>query len=128
MISFWESLRWSFCSSAMIRKSTAASVQIERFTEVNSSHLCVSGEVLGDALPEDLAFFDDIGAIGDLQCFSHVMISDEDSDPTAAELGDNSLYFENGNRIDSCKGLIQQDKCRVDREAPGDLHATPFPT
>src|SRR5437764_44220 len=124
MISFWESLRWSFCSSAMVR--TARSTQVERFTEVNSPDFRVRRQAFGDPLPEDFAFFDDIGAIGDLQSFAHVVICDEDSDPARTKLRDNSLNLENRNRIDSCKRFIKQDECRVNCQSPRDFHPPPF--
>src|SRR3982750_2397434 len=106
--------------------AAATSIEIERLAEVNSSNLRVGRETLRYALPKDLAFLDDIGAIGDLQCFPYVVIRDENADSSRPKLGDNPLYFEYGDRIDSCKGLIEQNECRVDGEAPGDLDAPPL--
>src|SRR5262245_26203595 len=99
------------------------STQIERLAQVNSTNLGVGREAFRDSLPKDLAFLDDVGAIRDLQCFSDVVIGDQDADAFRAKLRDDSLDFEHGDWIDSCKRLIQQDECRVDREAPGDLDA-----
>src|SRR5881392_3813396 len=100
MISFWESLRWSFCSSAMVRSCAATTIsrsaQIERFAQVNPPDLRICRETLGTSLSEDLPFFDDIGAIGDLQCFSHVMIGDQDPDPARAQLRNDALNLEDG--------------------------------
>src|SRR5437870_503212 len=55
------------------------------------------------------------------------MVGDENSDTALAELGNYSLNLENGDRIDSCKRLIQQNECRVYRERSCDLHASSLP-
>src|SRR5436305_5154452 len=113
MISFWESLRWSFCSSAIglgQQVTTASwcsrSVKVEGFAQVNSSNLCVCRKRFRSPLPKNLALFDDVGSIRDLQRFAYVMVGDENSDAARAELRDDALSFEYGNWIDSCKGFI----------------------
>src|SRR6185369_13143075 len=110
MISFCESFRWSFCSKAMVRISTgrlrSRSAQVERFAQVNSPDLRICRETFWHSLPENFTFFDDIGAIRDLQCFPHVVICDEDSDSSGAKLGNDSLNLEYSDWIDSCKGFI----------------------
>src|SRR4051812_17504885 len=113
MISFWESFRWSFCSSAIglgqqvtTSRFALRSVKVEGFAQVNSSNLCIGRESLRRPLPKNLTLFDDVGSIRDLQRFADVMVGDKDSDAARAELRDDALNLKYGNWIDSCKGFI----------------------
>src|SRR5215212_11949311 len=82
------------------------SVEIELLAEVNTPDLRVGRETFRHSLPEDLTFFDDIGPVCDLQSLAHVVVGDEDPNPTGPQLRNDALNFEHCDWIDSCKGLI----------------------
>ena len=58
-----------------------------------------------------------------MQRLAHVVIGDEDADTSLAQIRDDLLYVGDGDGIDACKRLVEQDELRLDGEAARDLNA-----
>ena len=51
------------------------------------------------------------------------MVGDQDADAALTKVGDDFLYVGDGDGIDACKRLVEQDELRLDGEAARDLDA-----
>src|SRR5215203_2873505 len=107
--SFCDSRRESFCSNAI-----QLSLQSEVFSEINFPDLRVGRKLQRGAGAQDLAVVDDIGPVGYFQCFPHVMVGYQDSDPHRFQVPDDTLDVEHGDRVDSRERLVKEDIPRVD--------------
>src|SRR5271165_4331530 len=56
------------------------------------------------------------------------MIRDQNSDAAGPQIGDYLLQIQNGNRVDSRKRLVQQNKRRADAQRPRNFHAPTLAT
>ena len=100
-ISFWTSFVCSFCWIPMRRVSrivrvvptqlhanlTPILVQSELGPQVNPANLLVRSQAIGRSAPEDGSAVDDVGAVGNAQRFTHVVIRDEDADSALSSGG-----------------------------------------
>src|SRR6266480_7561423 len=63
-------------------------VQSELGPQINPADLIVGGQSIGRAAPENYAAVDDVGAIGDPQRFTDIVIGDEHADSAVAQVKD----------------------------------------
>ena len=61
--------------------SAKESVHSEVVAQVNAPYIFVFDHLCGGPAHQDFAVVKDIGAIDDLQCFLHVMVSDQHANP-----------------------------------------------
>src|SRR5258708_4450513 len=101
-------------------------VQPEGFTEEDPANLLVGGVLFGRAGTEDVAFPENIGPIRDFQGLTDVVVGDQDADPAVPKVRDDLLDVDDGNGVDACERLVQQDEGRVGGQGAADLEATPF--
>lgn len=80
---------------------------------------------LGISVFEDSAFIQEINYITNSKGLSGVVIGNHNPYFPLFELGNDLLNFQNHNRIQSRKRLIQKDEIRVRDEGPGNFQA-PF--
>ena len=73
-----------------------------------------------------MAVMQDIGAIHDAQRLAHIVVGDQHPDTARFQRMDQAANLAHGNRIDTGKGFIQQQKCRVRGQAARDLGPPPF--
>src|SRR5262245_15832649 len=113
----WVSLTVCLSSSAIVY------LQPEVLAEVDLAH----GRILGDlgrrTFADDAPVLDDVGAVADVERLADVVIRDHDPDPTLAQLPDDLLDVDHGDRVDAGERLVQQHEARVEHERAGDLDA-----
>ena len=59
-------------------------VQAEVIAQIHAPDFRVVAQLVGPALPEDFAISEDVCAVGDAECFPHVMIRDQDANARTA--------------------------------------------
>src|SRR6185436_4440616 len=69
---------------------------------------------------------DDVGARANSQCFSHVMIGDQNADIACAQVADDALDVQHRDRVHAGERLVQQHELRLRGKRPRDLHAAPL--
>src|SRR5215469_12983565 len=111
----WECLR-----------SAKSHTQCKRFAQVDALHFGVALERFWSAAAEDAALIDDVGAVGYYKRLAHVVIGNQDADAAALQIENDALQFQNLDRIDAGKRLVEQKEVGIDHERASDLHAPPF--
>src|SRR6185295_3038069 len=69
---------------------------------------------------------EDIGSIDQLQGFTDIVIGDQNTNTAILEVGHESSYFSDCDRIDPGEGLIEQYKVRSRGQCPRDLNPAPL--
>ncbi len=105
-----------------------AVLHLEMFAQIYLSHGRIVDDVIRLATREDLALADDISAIADAQCFAHVVIRDQHADPAAFQKTDDTLDFDDGDRIDASEGFIQKDKACIGGKGSSNFDSSTFAT
>ena len=103
-------------------------VEAEFVSQIDSLHFRIGGEFDRCSAPKDPAVVDDVSPIGNLQGLSGIVIGDENSDSTIRQPADQFSDFQNRNRIDSRKGLVEQHEIRVEGQTAGDFGSPSFAT
>src|SRR5690349_8180682 len=85
-------------------------VQPKLCAEVNTLHILVRSQRIRCSAAENHAIVHDVCPVGDAQRFSHVMVRDEDPDAALLQMENDVLNIGHSNRIDTRKGLVEQDK------------------
>src|SRR6266540_326915 len=85
-------------------------VQPELSPQINSSDLVVCRQAGRRPALEDDAFVDDVRTVGDSQRLTHVVIRDEDANPTVLQVEDDFLNVGDRNRVDAGERLVEQDE------------------
>ena len=99
----------------------------EPFAEVGAAGHGVFGDFAGRARHADAAFADDVGAIGDFQGFTDVVVGDQHADAVSLELGDGFLEVGHGDRVDARERFVEQKHPGTGDQRPADLGAAAFP-
>src|SRR5580698_5082000 len=86
------------------------SPQRESLAQVDAPHLHVVAKFVGRPRTENPAFSNNVRPIGHSQCFTNVMVCDQDSDPFRLQVENNLLQFQNSDRIDPAEWLVKQDE------------------
>src|SRR5678815_5718682 len=100
----------------------------EFFAQIDSPNLRIRCQVMRSSRTKEEAFINDVGSIGDGQSFTHIVIGDQYSDTTVAKAKDQMLNFVDGNGVDAGKGLIEQNKPWLDRQAASYFRAPSLTT
>ena len=114
-----------FCAHG---ESAAPLFEDEVAAEVFFAYVGVVGEVLGCAFLEDGAFVEEVGAVGDMECFADVVVGDEDADVAFLEFEDDVLDVLHGDGVDTGEGLVEEEEHGVVGEGACYLGATAFAT
>ncbi len=101
-------------------------VQIELVPQVDLAHLWVSDQLGGVSVTKDLAAKDDVGPVSALQGLTHIVVGDQDPQTLLAQAIYQGLYFLHVDRIDSGKGLVQQQYLGFGGQGTGKFQAAPF--
>src|SRR5215467_3630497 len=81
-------------------------VQSELGPQINPTHFFIGGKARRRAALENYASVDDVGAIGDAQRFTNVVIGDEDADAAVPQVENDFLNIRHRDRIDAGKRLV----------------------
>jgi hypothetical protein len=98
------------------------------FAEVNPAHRFIADDFLWIAGGQHRSLVDDVGAVADTQCFTHVVVRDQHADAALFQEAYDALYLDDSDRIDTCERLIQQDEARISRQCASDLDAASLAT
>ena len=80
------------------------------------------------ALEEDTPFEKEVGAVGDAECFLHVMVGDKDAYVPVFEFPDDILDVLHSNGVDAGDRVVELDELRVDGKATRYLRPSSFAT
>src|SRR5947209_20152228 len=83
-------------------------VQSERRPQIYSANFVVSRQALWRAAPEDRSIVNDVRAVSDAQRFAHVVVGNQDTDATIAQMKDDLLDIGDRDRIDAGERLVEQ--------------------
>ncbi len=96
--------------------------QLEIMPQIYFSYPFVAQNGLGPALGYDAPLIHDIRSVAYVQGLAHIVVSYQHADLALAQVADNPLDIDNGNGVDTGKGLVQEHEFRLRRERPGDFH------
>lgn len=75
---------------------------------------------------QNASFVQQVSPVRDSQCLVYIVIGDDHPDVFGLELGYNLLNIFHGNRVNSGKRFIQQNKFGVKRQSPGNFTTAAF--
>src|SRR4029077_9908231 len=101
-------------------------LKLKAFSQIKFARLGACGDGLRRALFEYRSFIYYISSITDSQRLPHIMVRDQNTDAAADQTADNFLDFRDGDRVDSRKRLVEQQKKRRKHQRPGNLHSAAF--
>src|SRR5262245_41170263 len=96
-----------------IARCRARDLHTELFTEIESSNFGVFCQVARRTRAKYSSLSHDVSTVSHSQGFANVVIGDQNSDATAAQIKDYRLNVVNCFRIDAGKWLVEQDKLRL---------------
>ena len=64
---------------------------------------------------------DDVGTVDDVQCFAHIVIRNQNTDPPVLEMRDQVTNITDGNGIDTRERFIEKNEMRVRCQRAGNL-------
>ena len=97
------------CFATNVRKSQfRPALHQESISQINLSRLLITHQILGWAIHQKLPLVHDVSMINDAECFSYVVIGDQDSDVPLGKLSDDGLDIRNSDGVHSSKGFIQK--------------------
>src|SRR5579872_652496 len=94
----------------------------ESLPQIYALYFRVARKLRGWSAAEDLAFIDDVRAVGDVKRFAHVVVGDDHSDTIQFQFQNDLLEVEYSQRVDAAERLIKQYEGRCDAECPRDLY------
>src|SRR5205807_9569041 len=110
------------------RANHAPDLHAEFFTKIKPSYFCIFCQVTRHTRSKNLSFSHDVRAIRNAQSLANIVIRNEDSDSTTAQIKDHALNIVDGLWIDAGKRLVEQDKLWLSRQSSRDFGAAPFTT
>src|SRR5256885_16930242 len=97
---------------------SARNLEGELLAEVDFSGYRISGDLAGRARHENLALVQDVGAIGDRERLTHVVVGDQDADAPVAQAADDLLDVAVGDGVEARERLVElQGLPRRDRRS-----------
>ena len=114
------------CGAASGRLPPSQALHLEVFAQVHTAYGCVINDLVGHAACEHFTFANDIGAVADTEGFAYVVICNEHADAAAFQKAHDALDFNDGNRVYTSEGFVQQNKSRARRERTRNFYAPAF--
>ena len=90
-------------------------LQCETFAQIQSPDIGVRDQIFRTAGEQDLAVIDDARPVDDIERLAHIMVGDQDANAAFPQLADQIAYVGDRQRIDTGKGLVQEDDRRACR-------------
>ncbi len=94
--------------------------------KVNAADVGMRHDLLRQALHQDHAVMDDVGAIDDFQRGADVMIGDQHADAAVAQMHHQIADIAERDRVDAGERLVEQDEMRLRGEGASDFDAPPL--
>ena len=104
------------------------SAKRESFTKIKTPYIRVVAQLVRCSGKDDPPLRDDIGPIGDAECFANVVVGNQDSNAAGLQVEDDFLQFQHRDWIDAAEGLVEQDKAGLYAQAARNFHPPPFST
>src|SRR5215212_5929817 len=108
------------------RQNIVEDLQAEILAQVHLTDLSVCKDLFRSSRCNNRTAAHDVGARTNSQCFSNVMIGDQNADIARAQMADDALDVEHRDRVDAGEGLVQQHELWLRGKRPRDLHPTPL--
>src|SRR2546428_843388 len=105
---------------------SARNLEGELLAEVDFSGYRIAGDLAARARHENLALVQDVGAIGDRERLTHVVVGDQDADAPVAQAPDDLLDVADGDGVDARERLVEQQVLRRGHQRAGDLQPAPL--
>src|SRR3989449_6625904 len=105
---------------------SARNLEGELLAEVDFPGYRFAGDLAGRARHENLALVQDVGAIGDRERLTHVVVGDQDADAPVAQAPDDLLDVADGDGVDARERLVEQQVLRRGHQRAGDLQPAPL--
>lgn len=115
-------LSMSFRSSA-----GATSHRAKAIAQIDAPHILVIDDLLRGPAHQDRAVMQNVSMIDNFQGFANVVICDQDSKATVAQLCDERANLSDCNWIDTGKRLVQQKVLRVGGQTACNFNPATFP-
>src|SRR5260221_292483 len=103
--------------------SAKKGLEAEFLAKVKTAYIRIVDDLVRTALCQDFSGIDDIGAIGQAERFTHIVVGDQDADAAIGEMADQILNVADGDRIDAGEGLVEQHVIRTRRQRARDFDA-----
>src|SRR5207244_11667983 len=101
-------------------------VQSKLGAQVDPANFLVGSQPSRSAALENDAVMNDVGAVGDAQGFSNVVVRDEDADSAVAQMKDDFLNVRHRDGIDARERLVEQDEFGRHDARPGNFSPSPL--
>src|SRR5207302_10726469 len=98
----------------------------EFLAKVKAANIRVVDDLVRVAFRQDLPGIDNIGAIGQAQRFSHIVVGDQDADAAIGEMADEVLNVADRDRVDAGEGFVEQHIIGAGGQRAGDLDPAPL--
>ena len=95
----------------------------EMLAQVGRAHLLIVKELGRFPFRENSAIAHYICTVADIEGLPHIMVGNQNADTALPKVTDDALDIDNGERIDSREGLVEQNELRLHSEAAGDFQA-----
>ena len=92
-------------------------------SQINSSDLFIAQDGIGIAFSNDAAIVNNICLVADIQSLSHVVVGDQHADTSIREMTNYVFNVIDGDRVHTCKWLVQQDEVRIGGQGSGYFNA-----
>src|SRR5690606_26094486 len=86
----------------------------------------IPNQIFRASSKQDLSTIDDAGPVDDVERLADIMVGDQDADVTLLEFADKVSNILDRNRVNSCKGFIEQHDRGIGGQCPGDLASPPL--
>ena len=94
--------------------------------QIYFSYSFVAQDGFGHALGDYAPFTHDIRSVAYVQGLAHIVVSYQNADIALAQVTDNPLDIDDGNRVDAGEGLVQKHESGFRGKRPGDFHPAPL--
>ena len=98
----------------------------EVFAEVYLANLLICDDFFRIAFRDDLALIQNIGPVTNAKRFSDIMFGDEDANATIAQMIDDFLDVDDGKRVYSRKGFVEEHEPGFTGQGACNFHASAF--
>src|SRR5471032_897743 len=89
--------------------------QTEFFTQINTFYLFISKNVGWRAVGDQFALTNDVGAFTHVERFTNVVVGNQHAEAAVTQVLNDFFDVDNGNRVNTGEGFIQQDKRSEER-------------
>ena len=96
------------------------------FAQIDPAHIGVVDDLGRRAFGQHPAIIDDVGVVTNAQGFAHIVVGDQHANAPVFQEADDPLDLDHGDRVNASKGLVEQNKTRLGRQRPRNLHPPPL--